>query len=301
MSGRAFVRTTSALALLFVSLSVELAASAGETRLHVVLTDGTELAGELVEKVPGDHLTVQLATGEVRRIPWASIQSVTPANGPNDSSTSSPPNPIPTGPTVVVGVPMMGAPYTPLAHKEVSWPRPDRSPSPFDGNHLYLGVATGIGTPTGTFGAVVAWDPASYFELEAGVGTGARFGYGLSAMAHLELPLLKWMRMGLGVGYSTNTLSASARAADGEWPGAPRTARWLNLQFLEEDFAFGKSGFLRFSTGFAFLLNRSDYASSDSDTSTPGASLPVTPGNVGSRFHAPFVPFFGLTFVWRLT
>src|SRR4051812_30007389 len=55
-------------------VAIAAVAHADDGRIHVVLVDGSEVQGELVEKVPGDHLTIQLATGEIRTIPWASIQ-----------------------------------------------------------------------------------------------------------------------------------------------------------------------------------------------------------------------------------
>lgn len=39
----------------------------------VHLADGSLFAGELVEKVPGDHVTIKLATGEVKRFAWSAI------------------------------------------------------------------------------------------------------------------------------------------------------------------------------------------------------------------------------------
>jgi len=39
----------------------------------VRLADGSVFAGELVEKVPNDHVTIKLATGEVRRFAWSAI------------------------------------------------------------------------------------------------------------------------------------------------------------------------------------------------------------------------------------
>lgn len=48
----------------------------------VHLRDGSIIQGELVEKVPGDHVTLKLATGEVRRIEWAAIQEDQPKEEP---------------------------------------------------------------------------------------------------------------------------------------------------------------------------------------------------------------------------
>jgi hypothetical protein len=49
---------------------------------RVELRDGTILQGELVEKVPGDHVTLKLATGEVRRIEQGAIAEPRP-KGPD--------------------------------------------------------------------------------------------------------------------------------------------------------------------------------------------------------------------------
>ncbi len=39
----------------------------------VHLTNGSVFSGELVEKIPGDHVTIKLATGEIRKIEWSDI------------------------------------------------------------------------------------------------------------------------------------------------------------------------------------------------------------------------------------
>jgi hypothetical protein len=43
----------------------------------VRLADGSVYVGELVEKVPSDHVTIKLATGEVRRFDWATLAVAT--------------------------------------------------------------------------------------------------------------------------------------------------------------------------------------------------------------------------------
>jgi hypothetical protein len=289
-------------------------ARADDGRIHVVLVDGSEVQGELVEKVPGDHLTIQLATGEVRTIPWASIQSTNPVE-PTPAPTTPPPPPPP--PPTVMGPSAFGlggaGAYGAFGNKnDIAWPKPDRTPSPWVGDHFYVGVASGIGTPTGYGGFVAAYDPAPYFELEVGIGVGGRFGYGVGGMARLELPLLKWMRMGMGLGFSENFLSSSDRAAGGPYPGAPAVSRWINFEFLEQSIAIGKTGFVRLSTGFAFVLNRSAYAAQCSDDAKNPSSktfdeecfnhvLPVTPKRLGADARAPFVPYVGLEFLWRLS
>jgi hypothetical protein len=280
-------------------------ARAGDGRIHVVLVDGTEVQGDLVEKVPGDHLTIALATGEVRTIPWASIHSMDAVSPSNASAPAASDAPVPSGPSAF-------APWA-IAAREVTWPRPDRSRPPFEGEHVYAGVTAGIGTPTGYAGVALAWDPSPWFELEAGAGLGGRFGYAFGAMARLALPLLSSMRMGFGVGLSENVLTAHARGPDGEWPGAPTTSQWLNVEFVQNDFMLGKTGFLRLSVGFAFLLNRGDFAALCPETSkdvlsktydaecVEGRPLPATPKTVAGDTRAPFVPYVGLAFFWRLT
>ena len=42
---------------------------------RVLLHDGSVIEGDLVEKIPNDHVTLKLATGEVRRIEWQAIVS----------------------------------------------------------------------------------------------------------------------------------------------------------------------------------------------------------------------------------
>jgi hypothetical protein len=42
----------------------------------VATRDGATFRGELVERVPGDHLTVKLASGEIKRFAWADIADV---------------------------------------------------------------------------------------------------------------------------------------------------------------------------------------------------------------------------------
>jgi len=42
-----------------------------QEQLH--LRDGAVFQGELVEKIPGDHVTIKLATGETRRVEWSDL------------------------------------------------------------------------------------------------------------------------------------------------------------------------------------------------------------------------------------
>lgn len=64
----------------------------------IVLKSGAKYRGTLVEEVPGDHVTIQLATGEVKRFEWADVvhKAPKPSAGtadeePEDDDTPEPP------------------------------------------------------------------------------------------------------------------------------------------------------------------------------------------------------------------
>ena len=68
----------------------------------VALKSGVVLVGALVEYVPGSHITLRLATGEVRRTEWADIQNHSPpgtAPAPPQPAVAPPP-PAPVAPPV---------------------------------------------------------------------------------------------------------------------------------------------------------------------------------------------------------
>lgn len=62
----------------------------------VVLHDGSRFRGTLVELVPNDHVTIKLATGEVRRFAWPDIEKTT------ETSEQAQPSPPPPPPGVFV-------------------------------------------------------------------------------------------------------------------------------------------------------------------------------------------------------
>ena len=57
---------------------------------RVQLADGSIYEGELVEKVPNDHITLKLATGEIRRIEWSALAPQTQASPPLVPPTVAP-------------------------------------------------------------------------------------------------------------------------------------------------------------------------------------------------------------------
>src|SRR5580704_5570203 len=42
----------------------------------VATKDGATYRGELVEKVPGDHVTLKLASGEIKRFAWTDVADI---------------------------------------------------------------------------------------------------------------------------------------------------------------------------------------------------------------------------------
>lgn len=68
---------------------------------QVRMRDGSIFQGELVERIPGDHVTIRLATGEFRRLPWSDIVSEAPVEPPSE-------------------LPLRGAPRGPLVHVAVT-------------------------------------------------------------------------------------------------------------------------------------------------------------------------------------
>jgi hypothetical protein len=71
----------------FITTSFVLLAHADPER--VTLASGAVYEGELVEKVPSDHVTIKLATGEVRRFEWKDLAALPPV-------TIAPPVPVTT-------------------------------------------------------------------------------------------------------------------------------------------------------------------------------------------------------------
>lgn len=63
-----------ALGLASVILASSLPAFGDEAQVTVVTKGGAKYRGELVEEVPNDHVTIKLATGEVKRFAWGEVE-----------------------------------------------------------------------------------------------------------------------------------------------------------------------------------------------------------------------------------
>lgn len=85
-----FASFVNAVSILLVggALALPLTAHAADGRVSVELKDGSSLRGEVVEKVPGKLLRVQLAGGEVRTIAWESIARLEEPSTPKESQPS---------------------------------------------------------------------------------------------------------------------------------------------------------------------------------------------------------------------
>jgi hypothetical protein len=81
-------------AFVFAILLASSAALADADQL-VVLHDGSRFRGTLVELVPSDHVTIKLATGDVKRFAWADIEKTVVVETSEQVASTSPPPPPP--------------------------------------------------------------------------------------------------------------------------------------------------------------------------------------------------------------
>ena len=136
-------------------------AAAAETRT-IQLQNGTIYSGELVEWVPGDHVTLQLVTGEIRRIPWTDLAQQPP-----------PPPVVPPPP----GTPPEG------------YPPNVAPPNAFPPNAFPPNAAPGGTQPPGTLLTITTKNPhAQLTQISGGgyvlgYGFGRSYGYGASVEA----------------------------------------------------------------------------------------------------------------------
>jgi len=137
---------------------------------RVTLADGTVMQGELVEKVPGDHITIKLATGEIRTIQWSAlapqVQQPPPAvTAPMNVTT-------PTGPTT---------------HVAIDADRPGVTLLRVTGLGM-VQAATSYGT---AFGSFMSYQPVCVAPCEANVEAGAMYrvgGDGVTPTSTFSLP-----------------------------------------------------------------------------------------------------------------
>jgi hypothetical protein len=142
------------------------AAAADSPRTEwVVLKSGAVYQGELVEKVPGDHLTLKLATGEIKNFGWNELDD------------------------------------TPIEPRYLPWPEPDRSPRRLAGRHLSVGLGWGWDSPLSFPGEVlVEYEPTAWFGVQLEGRYGNSLGPSLSEMVHFGLPVFDAGRFGIGAG-----------------------------------------------------------------------------------------------------
>jgi hypothetical protein len=113
-------RILACVALAGAALFATSLASAGENGT-IVLTDGSSIAGEIIEMVQGDHLALRLPNGEIRTVQWAQLASLqvgasgSVVIGPG-TPAPPPPQPIPPPAPVVETPPPPPPPPPPVVY-----------------------------------------------------------------------------------------------------------------------------------------------------------------------------------------
>ena len=117
---------TATVATCVILVATGLPRSALAQQIEIVeLNDGSKYQGQLVEKVEGKQVVIQLATGEIQTFPWDQVASAraAPAAPPAPSSSSLPELPGPAAtPPVVASTPADSG------HIITGWPDPHASP-----------------------------------------------------------------------------------------------------------------------------------------------------------------------------
>ena len=289
--------------LIFVAVEVVLLSTPASAqprvfRQQVTLVGGAQIEGEVVELVAGDHLTLQLNAGEVRRIAWSEIAS------------------------------WDGAPPTP---ERTTWPEPDRAaPTPSEatraqiqqmsrevqtafspptlGRGLMLGAGIGL-SGSGPATLDVGFEPIRWLSLELGGGFGAQLGPALRE--GLRANFLPWtgssmvMRLTAGLAAQQNfLLSNTANDPTQSYPGAPRVAAWL-IPFVGWDYLLWGGLGIRGEFGYGFLLNQGSYSTtcrfgSPCYTSTIPSNMLLGPSVLGVAAHeaGPWL-FFRFEVIYR--
>lgn len=199
----AHVRSTASVLALGFALAVGLVATRARAQVIdiVELKDGSQYQGQLVEKVEGIHVVIQLATGEVKTFLWDDVARVTPAPAPAPALAPAP--------SPVASAPADATAGLELHHVYTGWSAPGASPetpspsSPREtGQQLDLGLVTSLpqfGSPRGIAGLMTEYQPVPWLGLEV---AGAYDGPAEVAEGNLGWSLAETLRVGhlFGVG-----------------------------------------------------------------------------------------------------
>jgi hypothetical protein len=254
---RAFVcSSVTATTALAIVLAAPAALAQGSTE-RVVTKGGATYQGSLVEKLPGDHVTIQLVTGQVKRFEWSEIASAA------DASPSVPPGGATSGGELPVSndaaslllgrgastrEPLSHVPDGPL----VDWPEPDRTAPTLMSSRLSVGMVGGISALG--YGAVALeyypWDEKSFtIGLRAAFGPAGALGPSVAEMLSIDWPMATWLQQGLGVGL-THSFHTGATATDG--PDLPGSETFLDGDCTHFAVFFSRTVMLRATFGWSF-------------------------------------------------
>ena len=268
--------------------AVEPLASVPGPHMEMVrLKDGSTYQGELVEKVMGDHVTLKLATGDIKRFTWDQLQFTTtqaPAPVAEEPPPSGGPPPFPPTPQLQTPLaPPEAADGTPSPEegRYVFYPRPDRSRRPLDGQRLYAGLGVGWDFPAYFPGEItVGYEPFSWLGVELDARYGSPFGPSIAEMVRIGLPLYGTRRIGIGTGFQESFVTRSTTRTYYAYQGAPETAAFWNLEIFGDTF-FSRNLMLRTAAGFSYLMNHNQY-----DRMCQGTNSQYCNGGVGDPWAA---------------
>jgi hypothetical protein len=240
------------LVALAAPLAVVLSASDAHAQTVIVLVelkDGSSYQGDLVEKVPSDHVTIKLATGEIKRFDWSSIASTREgASAPQAIPAGE--LPVPDGTSLVPGGVGGGS-----AGALVDWPEPDRTPPPMMTSRLSFGFVGGV-RPLG-YGAIEGqyypWNENTFtVGFRAAYGPWGALGHSVGEMLTVDWPLGRSIQQGLGVG-----LTQSFRAGPGavETAGAPGSMNFFDADCSHFNVFLSRALMLHLGLGFSWATS----------------------------------------------
>jgi hypothetical protein len=250
-------------ALAFATAAFVIAPSAeAQTLETVTLKNGDIYEGELVERVLDDHVTIRLATGEIRRFAWADIASSDPAPLGGDYWQPTPhapkrryrPMPL---------EPIAGPPAAPLGRDPIpGWTPPNLEPfstkvPPTD--LIDVGIRftpPQLGSPVGMVAVMFGYKPFDLLGLELDTGYDGWFAVGFGnlgwSVAETARVGPKWGGVGIGTSEHFGALGRGV-AYMGH----------VELYF-DIDFSFPRSNtkpsfVVRISPGIAGMFNGQDH------------------------------------------